>query len=920
MLQYGFQRLVLLGSAGYLRAELPLDDSVSLVAPNNIGKTSLINALQFLLIIDRRRMDFGAHDVEKSRRFYFPNNSAYILLEVSLPEVGSMVLGCVGKGVSYDYEYFSYSGSLEIDEYCLSNGNLVSQHELVKHLAEFGRRVSRYSSSSEFADKVYGRRSSKSSIGDEFCLFRLENSSDAAVYQSVLTRTLRLDKLKSSEVKDYLLKIFRRDMPDAGLDFKAIWDDAFVELNAEREQLHAAQKQVKELEHLEELHDKRLLLRGKILHWKPLIDQGIKDWHDYYQQSRDKLRSEQADCEEKIKEYSRDICKKSTDKERVNQRLTLLKNEANELAELKVRFELTLGLQSLKEERKRLQKKRDELKRHQINAQERSVSSVEGSLKECSQKIKTTELEIDNHGNTFYNALFDSLPNEQLTALSRVLAPSVFSLGKDAYELDQQTLIRILNDSNVEQLKLPGLSLKLEGLYEQYQNKNLDELKEHLRDLQHQHKQLNQTLQASREMGVLRQKIKSLENEIEGINSEIQDYQRMEKLIEKQLSRENELASLKERREELKEWIKRGEARFQQLNQKNLELADGLRELERDKNEIQRLSDERIDHHPPFTWLNKTNHTPWLGETDLPPDQLAKNLRTFVEDCNRLNRSDSQIENLVGKLHLRGVTRYQYSSADEEEEVLRLIEFSHNLEREKETLEKKAHTAVNAVSVSLRELRSSLDSVKMRLNEFNRKISGRRLSDLNVFKVEVEDEKNIVEAIDCLISAAASVDRGESFYLFDQESLLEDKKLDRAKTLLIEEGNARGGLRVSDLFRLRFKVGKEGQEPETFDDIDSAASNGTVLMAKLVTGLAMLSLMQDQRRQFKGVCYLDEALSLDAKNQRNLIDIADEFGFSLVFASPEALTTVRYCIPILKRNEMNLISRKSWQILEPLEN
>ncbi|WP_226970152.1 ATP-binding protein [Vibrio navarrensis] len=137
MLNYGFQRLALIGSAGYQRAELPLDDSVSLIAPNNHGKTSLINALQFLLIIDQRRMDFGSHSVEKARRFYFPNNSAYILLEVILPQTGTVVFGCVGKGVGHDYEYFAYKGELNLDDYRLADGHIVTQPKLVNHLVPF---------------------------------------------------------------------------------------------------------------------------------------------------------------------------------------------------------------------------------------------------------------------------------------------------------------------------------------------------------------------------------------------------------------------------------------------------------------------------------------------------------------------------------------------------------------------------------------------------------------------------------------------------------------------------------------------------------------------------------------------------------------------------------------------------------------
>ena len=93
--------------------------------------------------------------MEKSRRFYFPNNSAYVLLEVSLPESGTVVLGCVGKGVSFEYEYFAYAGPLKVEEFCLPDGSLVAQPKLASHLATHGRRVFSYSGS-EFADTLRG--------------------------------------------------------------------------------------------------------------------------------------------------------------------------------------------------------------------------------------------------------------------------------------------------------------------------------------------------------------------------------------------------------------------------------------------------------------------------------------------------------------------------------------------------------------------------------------------------------------------------------------------------------------------------------------------------------------------------------------------------------------------------------------------
>jgi hypothetical protein len=205
------------------------------------------------------------------------------------------------------------------------------------------------------------------------------------------------------------------------------------------------------------------------------------------------------------------------------------------------------------------------------------------------------------------------------------------------------------------------------------------------------------------------------------------------------------------------------------------------------------------------------------------------------------------------------------------------------------------------------------------MREFNRLINRRQLSDLEVFKIEPVEETSLVEAMNQLISTAEKAGSGETFELFNHQSVLDDATLNRAKTLLIDTGTQLGCLRVEHFFRLEFIVGKHGRKPESFTDIDSAASNGTVLMAKLVTGLALLHQMKDMRHNVQAVCYLDEASALDQRNQRSLIETADDFGFSLIFASPAPLITARYCVPITSRGGYNLISRQSWQVIEPLD-
>lgn len=917
MMDYGFQRLVLLNSAGYERAELPLDASVSLVAPNNTGKTSLINALQFLLIIDRRRMDFGPHDVERSRRFYFPNNSAYILLEVLLPESGSVVLGCVGKGVSNDYEYFAYRGQLNLDDYRRDDGCLVAQPQLLSHLATRGLLAQRYSGS-EFTSMVYGNSRRGRGENGDFTIFRLEQARHAEVFQRVLTRTLRLDKLQSKEVKDYLLQIFHRDLSDAGIDFKQEWDKAFADVNADREQYQAAQKQLERIGRLETLYEERLQLRGKLFHLRPLIDQALQDWQSYYQSRSADLQQTRAGIEQAEEQLQHDRVEWSAARERSLQTEAALKREGERQAELERRFTLIDRRETLERSIEHARAAYEAQVALVAGVQGRSPNEIVRDRNRVTQDVQRLSRERASLAGNLYQHLQRELNAEQLAALNRLFAREVMTLPESCFRLNGEQLHQSLEKwlSQAGRLELPGLDLQLADLPDQHRQRSAEEIDQELSDLQRQLAQVDEQLQAAEQIRAAEALKLEREHDYQQALRELEAFDDLAILRERGAERERSLLDCRSVLADLEAKLRGVQAEVQRLR----EQLDGIRkqqdELDGQHGEICTGRDRRSDGDPIFSYLADLPHHTWVGAAELAIEQLAEHLREYQQDCRRLLSLETDVRGLLAELHADGLTKFQ-TADDPNEEIRLMIEFGRHLPQEFEAIERKARTAVVNVTACLRQLRGSLNDFKAKMRQFNQLIGRRRLSDLSVFKIEPEDERELVWAIEALISTAEQVDSGQSFELFDHGSVLDDESLTRAKALLIREGDARGGLAVEHLFRLSFIVGKEGQKPEAFADIDGAASNGTVLMAKLVTGLALLHQMQDKRYSVRAACYLDEALALDGPNQTSLIDTAAEFGFALIFASPAPLATVRYCVPITRHGGHNHVSRKNWQELEP---
>jgi len=81
------KRLIILNSEIYAKADIELDncDSLQIVGPNNIGKSTLIYALNFLFIIDGREMIFSGNRTgdKTTLNHYFPSiSSSFIVFEI----------------------------------------------------------------------------------------------------------------------------------------------------------------------------------------------------------------------------------------------------------------------------------------------------------------------------------------------------------------------------------------------------------------------------------------------------------------------------------------------------------------------------------------------------------------------------------------------------------------------------------------------------------------------------------------------------------------------------------------------------------------------------------------------------------------------------------------------------------------------
>lgn len=915
---YGLSKLALLNTAGYAKCVIPLDKSASICAPNNTGKSSVINALQFPLINDLRLTEWDGHDLEETRKFYFSSDQSYILLEANLPH-GDVVIGVAGLGkiAGYAHQFFCYQGKLNLDDYTQGK-SIIKYTKLFNHLQEKQLKPVELKAQELNALLTGGATPFDGDINLK--MIPLNNVQDAPVYKEIFRRILNLHKLGAQDVKRFMLKVFERHMSNSKVDFYEVWRRAFDKVNRARRELNALESMQEPISALEKMLENEAVLKGKLAAYAPKLDLALVEYDNYHNEQIAELATQLEDIEAEKHEFeskqqlyvqqSRDIERKQTQIEQWFIDFHALKRE----------FELT-NHATLKTNLTLLKKEYEQLSFSINSAQGQSLHTLDFRINETQKQIKSLKLQLKNLEFNLFTRMREDLSLKEVEEISRILNPDLLSFSttsqgeiditdEDAFGAFLESLSKSVQGG---ELKVPGATVKLKKLspVQMQSGENKAQLQAQLESLQQSLNDLKQQREVAANVAEKQKERDALYDELMATEAAMKRFEQYQTMLQSVDAQQALKEQLEMEREQVDEYLHDIQRNAGSISDRRSIIKSKQDLLVRQADRLKQVKSERIDH---TLDLYSGKLAPYEIEINLDFDNLSEVIHQFNKDCNELRNLDVNVRNTYLHIYNAGITKFENES-DVTIKYQKLISAYHNLDNERDAVDKQARVALTEVAATIKGLRQDLDRLRREMNSFNKGISQHRISNLQAFKINVIPRKMLVDSIDTIISTSDLYEKGESLDLLSEQPSSE-KSVNEAKDHIIKLASDKAGLTLTDLFDIRFEVVNRAGDTEHFDKIDSAGSNGTRITIKLLCGMLFIRyLLSDQEQaMYRIPIYIDEAADIDPQNQKAIIETALSFGFVPIFASVKPQISCDYLVPIrsVAKGSQNWVDEKDW--------
>ncbi len=871
----GPQKLILIRAGRYEYAEVEVSGTLQIVGPNNTGKTTLINTLQFLYLDDQRQMDFG-HSLDETKTYYFPDQYSYVLFEC-LGARGKFVLGWRGQSRASggDPERFVFEGPFDSTDFIQEDQGVREPKDVSARLS-----VKHYTSiknNSEHRELLLqATRGDSKGTG----IVALRDNSQYPHFRETLKDLLRLSSITQDQMRNRLLMLanLRTDKP--ALDVRQMFGESYDRLLDRKAALVQFRKHKTPIESLVDLSESRQVTRGELMfRWTDMRAKkeafehehiaAIKGFETQRQEEQEKLRT----LTGQLAELRRESASLSETKGGLQSKLDDLSQKAKEFASFSEDLERA-ALENLSRE---ISVHTAQLENASHETREDAVRKIQGHEREA-MRLKEV---INQFDDALVTTLRGELNDDDLSILARL-----FNADLLRQRVGEGSIILKQRDEFIDVLR--AFAQRVEGsVYrDQRVEMPLPEARMPFADLADVEVAKCELEDAKKAIERWRQILNTV-LEREEIRRQLSSKREAERDLAKRLALFESFQKEKSREPQIKASLGDTLKAIGNVNQKieGLEEAKGTvsKSIATASDSLRNKQQSYRQTMDDFAKCNWEDFKSKPREPDAAiPNDFDMAVKLFLRQQSELNKLNTHVREDLGKLV--AVLGDSYSGSDEEDTIRRIREQLEALPEQEQVLAKDWEHQFHELKATFGQVLQDIGDIKSAADKLNKALSRVQVSNLRSLKLDVIEEEDH-------LSHLRSLSDQKQPDLFNATSGVE-KAIEAFRTRLQNSPL----LRYSDLFTLRFTVAGEDGKPHHYHEFKQVESTGTTITIKVLFSLLVLrSLLREDSN--KGlICevpfFLDEIHSLDPVNRYAVLTTARKLGFTAITAAPDSISEV----------------------------
>jgi len=877
-------RISLINSKGYGKAEMKLDDcdSIQLVGPNNIGKSTLIYALNFLFVVDGQKMSFSGQrkgDKETIHHYFPTHNKSFLIFEVN--KLGYYCI-LVKRNTDGELEYYKIDSEYSEDYFFEAEGThqrLLNFDEVIAKINERGVTHSKFATKSDVFNQVYHRGTKNNAVvwlEDTVKADGLSNNF-SKIYRYLINSKLITNKT----LKDSLIIADNRENESLNFSQKNKKDITdLLRINEEIKSIKSVRPDFLEFRELVKVYNSKTRIVGELIHaFNNAYTGAIPELEISSIERGRHIAAIHNEINEILKpkelSYASYIGEKNSD---IKNKTNLLGEKQNELNELQ-KYET---IDFLKESWRNLDQDRKEIENRftTIEIQKLSSKQLELRIEKLNYQITSLENQIENYNNLLIHKISDDESVKQL--LNSVLSDQVISLSsKQIKKPIKKISAKLLSvfDGEIDITK--GIVLK--------EFRSVKELKDELKVLQAEKKQTEELLKTVVDKEKIDSKLKVILSEIELIKEKIRRIESKPALEKQVRSISDDIKALALEKKELEEFlsslvkeISQKQIMFEKLQEEKRNYEVRVRELKERKIEVEAINLEPIPY-----------------ETNDNLDYLYSKIQIHQKDRIELKvKKDAIFENLKYRLRSSVADIEQFIVFVEDE-----IACLSDKERSIDGLLSSISTQFANPAYTL--LKRYEEFKQFVYTKFNEKLSSTRISNIESMKVDLLDNERIIGELKQIASIQEF--NGQMSFEFDQSENL------KVLNTYLDSGKKVG---FDELFNIELLLHIKGTDKRV-DLANQVESDGTDRMIRLVMIMSIINRLAITDEQNKIALFIDEVATIDKQNRPELVKFCKDHFFIPIFAAPDAVEGFnKYYFIYPSKGKINISEKQNAIIVE----